>query len=823
MAAQQNVDISDEFHRDEHIKDVSSPTTTTTAADEENQEYCDTCKISYVQRDKHEESASHIRKLFETKRPIVQVETTCQSRLKTFFITNLQPEILIIDDYLTSAKDLVIGKIKEELTDKSLKINILVYAEYEKADDKNKEGIQLKKFKTKNEAIFTSTDLNEFSIKFIDSFRFLPASLDKLTQTIPRESFVRTRKLTRTQEEFDMVCRKAPFPYDYVDDPAKLNEARPPPREAFFNTLTQTDISEEEYERFLQVWRTFNFRNLGEYSDFYLRLDVCLLSDVFEEFRRFGMKHYGLDCANYLTLPGFAFDAFLKMTNAKIQLFKDIDMVFMIMSSIRGGITQVVKRHAVANNPLVPEQFQHDKPNSYIQYLDVTALYAHTMSKPLPYDKYSWVPEGEELLTLAQTIPNLPDDAPFGYILDVDLLYPEHLHDLHKDLPFLCRNEVPPTGVAKSSKLLTTLADKSQYVIHYVMLKQALLHGLKLVRINRAIKFRQAPFLKPFIELNARLRQEATNPFHQTLLKLCSNACYGKFIENPLKRKNIKLGTNSKQILKAISRVDFVDRTIFDEELVAIHLRRTEVVIDRPMIVGFSILDLSKVHMYKFHYDHMLQKYGPEKLQLLYMDTDSFIYEINTHNVYEDMMTDASKYDTSDFPEGHPCRSATNRKVMGTFKDETAGRPIAEFVALRPKMYAYRFADGEVEKRAKGVSTVALRSLNFDNFMSVLRDPESRMSDSMRRIGSRKHQLYSFETSKTTLSGLDDKRCVMEDGVNTLPWGHREIKDRCKFDDDDDDECSGAEAQLRKILALKQPRQHSTNDSGEPLLKKPRV
>ncbi|XP_072153271.1 uncharacterized protein [Bemisia tabaci] len=1255
-------DLCDEFYAEgenheqspEHIEKMSTSSPTD---DNNDQEYCDTCKISYHKREKHEESASHIRNLFEMKVPIVQVETACQSRLKTFFITNFQPENLIIDEYLLSAKDLMLKKIKEELTGEALKVNILVYAEYEKADDKDKEGMQLKKFKTKNEAIFASTDLDEyyekfrakinkesfdfhmngsgwvlkkiqgmelrinryyalhrggtyvklpfrtnnvvnvnngesndcfryamlgkfvpkeeknkfrpeiyvdlfdrydfsdvrlptsiddiikfekrnnvsvsvfglreslvsnkkkytvypikvadperedhtdllclstpvplsyhycwisnfeqlvrnqltkyhhriyickkcftykysmeelsqhkvlcslvskdaflasfpderylkfenhhkeikhnyviyadfeayleqihgdsehpasayrrhisnsyayllvtedpefkmtepklyrgeeahikflddiitlvgrisesyndkeskiimthedratfeaenrcghcevdfsqpgivkvrdhdhqkraggktrsnyrkalcsncnlifrhekcvrvvlhngsrydfhevvlalnkyphrveiiphteenyismtvhlgnrFSIKFIDSFRFLPASLDKLVQTIPRESFVRTRKLTRTDNEFDMVCRKAPFPYDYVDNPAKLNETRPPPREAFFNTLTQTDISEEEYERFLQVWQTFNFRNLGEYSDFYLRLDVCLLSDVFEEFRLFGIKNYSLDCANYLTLPGFAFDAFLKITNVKIQLFNDMDMVFMIMSSIRGGITQVVKRHALANNPLIPDQFDPKKPVNYIQYLDVTALYAHTMRKHLPYDNYTWVPEGEELLTLAKTIINHPDDAPFGYILDVDIEYPEHLHDLHKDLPFLCKNEIPPSGAGKCTKLLTTLANKNNYVIHYVMLKEALGQGLKLLRVNRAIKFRQAPFLAPFIELNARLRREATNPFHQTLLKLCSNACYGKFIENPLKRKNIKLGTNSRQILKAISRVDFIDRTIFAEELVAIHLRRTEVVIDRPMIVGFSILDLSKVHMYQFHYNHMLKKYNPDQVQLLYMDTDSFIYELTTPNVYDDMMSDLHLYDTSNFPEGHQCRSATNRKVMGSFKDETGGIPIAEFVALRPKMYAYRFSDGETEKRAKGISTPVVRSLNFANFLTVLKDPESRMTASMRRIGARKHQLYSFETTKRTLSGLDDKRCILEDGVSTVPWGHRENKDPCMVD-----ESCGAETELRKILAVKQLRINSIDNSGEPSVKKPRI
>ena len=175
----------------------------------------------------------------------------------------------------------------------------------------------------------------------MDSYRFLAASLDTLAQNIPTECFVRTRALCRTDEEFDLVTQKVPFCYDYVDDEARLNETASPPKEAFFNTLTQAHISDKEYERFLQVWQTFGFTTLGAYSDFYLRLDVCLLSDVFEEFRSFCMKQYKLDCAHYLTLPGFAFDAFLKMTKAKIKLFDDMVMVFMIMSSIRGGIAQL--------------------------------------------------------------------------------------------------------------------------------------------------------------------------------------------------------------------------------------------------------------------------------------------------------------------------------------------------------------------------------------------------------------------------------------------------------------------------------------------------
>ncbi|XP_072157587.1 uncharacterized protein [Bemisia tabaci] len=621
---------------------------------------------------------------------------------------------------------------------------------------------------------------DNFAIKFVDSYRFLAASLDKLVSELPPEAFVRTEKLCETPEQLEMVKRKAVFCYDYVTDESKLQDTKPPPKEAFFNKLKNEGISDEDYHRFCETWRIFGVKDLGSYSDLYLKLDVCLLADIFEEFRSFGLKHYELDCANYLTLPSFAFDAFLKMTDVHIDLFtkEQHDMTLMILNHIRGGISQCMLRHAEANNPLVPETYDPTLPNSYLMYFDVTALYAYTMRQPLPCGSYEWVPE-DELKEI--DVLKMEDDAKTGLILEVDLSYPEHLHHLHSDLPFCCENKVPPRHGSKHVKLLTTLEPKNNYVIHYVALKQALEHGLEITRIHRALKFKQRPYLREFIDLNARLRQEAQgNEFHQSVLKLCSNACYGKFLENPMKRKRIVLATNAKQLSRYVSKAEFIDRTIFDEQLAAVHLHRKKVKFNRPGIVGFSILDLSKTHMYKFHYDVMLKRYPRDNVHICYMDTDSYIYRIVTPDIYADMLENLELYDTSNYPKEHPCYSAKNYKKMGTFKDESKGSPVIVFYGLGAKIYMYRSRIG-LDKRAKGVQRSVLKKTidELDYAKALYQNVDTVRK--MRRIQSKKLEMYTIETKKKALSSFDDKRVVLQGNVVTLPYGHIALEARKSF------------------------------------------
>jgi hypothetical protein len=192
------------------------------------------------------------------------------------------------------------------------------------------------------------------------------------------------------------------------------------------------------------------------------------------------------------------------------------------------------------------------------------------------------------------------------------------------------------------------------------------------------------------------------------------------------------------------------------------------------MYVGAAILDVSKEHMYKFHYEHIQPKYG-KKAQLLFTDTDSLTYHIETEDVYADMFDDAHIFDCSDYPENHPLFDKTNAKVIGKFKDETKGVRVLEFVGPKPKMYALRTEDGEVKKTAKGVSQPVKRDLGFEEYKATVFN-QSTIIKEMYSIRSFKHELYTIATTKVALNAYCNKRYWHDDGVHAYAYGHKNIQ-----------------------------------------------
>ena len=615
-----------------------------------------------------------------------------------------------------------------------------------------------------------SKKIGKIKLRFVDSFRFMPSSLMKLSENLKKENLTETSKIVHNSK-IELVLRKGIYPYDYIDGLHRFDETSLPTPDKFKNKLNDSEISQEDYQHALRVWDELEMKTLGDYSDFYVKLDVTLLCDVMEEFRNTCFEAYGLDPLHSYTSPGLAWQAMLKETKCKLQLLTDIDMLLMIESGVRGGLTQSVTRHVKANNKYLPD-YDEKKPSIYLGYFDANNLYGWAMSNPLPFDNFKWVDPNS-----IGDILQIPKHGNTGYILECDFEYPETLHDQHYDLPLLAKTEISPTG--KYPKLMMTLNNKEHYVAHFWVVQQAVELGLRLTKVHRVLQFSQSCWLKPYIESNTIRRAAATSTFQKDFFKLMNNAIFGKTLENKRKHHNIKLVTNPKKLQKLVQKPNFGTSIIINENLVAVSMKKTSVKMDRPLYVGMSILDISKTHMYDFHYKKMVAHYGRENIGISYMDTDAYVYFIITNDMYEDLRTfdHKNEFDFSDYPKNHPNYDHDrNKKVLGKFKDEANGVVLSEIVSLISKLYSIKLYQEELEnnviKKAKGVKNLYLKkNIQFEHYKQCLFEGRI-FTAKFNMIRSFNHQLYSITQVKKALSFDEDKRHVLADKIHTLPFGH---------------------------------------------------
>ena len=294
--------------------------------------------------------------------------------------------------------------------------------------------------------------------------------------------------------------------------------------------------------------------------------------------------------------------------------------------------------------------------------------------------------------------------------------------------------------------------------------------------------------MKQYIDFNTEKRKKAANDFEKDFFKLMINSVYGKTMENLRKRINVRIVSNKKDFLKHTSRPTYIAQKLFGEDYAAIHEIKPVLMLNKPIYVGFTVLELSKWLMYDFHYNFIKKNFSAE---LLFTDTDSLTYEIKSENIYEDFYRQKDLFDYSNYSKDSKFFDESNKKVIGKMKDEFGGIIIDEFVGLKSKMYAIKKIYGRETNTAKGVNIAT----EFNEFKDVLFNKKI-IRHKMKRIQAKKHKIGTYEINKISLSCFDDKRFILDDGIHTLAYFHRDCSNKkdiitekdCDYDNDNDNE-----------------------------------
>ena len=277
-------------------------------------------------------------------------------------------------------------------------------------------------------------------------------------------------------------------------------------------------------------------------------------------------------------------------------------MLLMIEEGIRGGMCRSVHRYAKANNKYM-KNYDKNIESSYLTYLDANNLYGWAMSQKLLVNGFMWYKYLSDFNE--DFIENYNENSDVGYFLEIDEEYPKKLWGSCKELPFLTERR----KLEKVEKLVCSIEDKEKYIIHIRALKQVLNNGLKVKKVHRVIKFKQKAWLKPYIDMNTRLREEAKSKFEKDFFKLMNNSVFGKTVGNVRKHRDIKLVTTEEKRIKLVSEQYYHTTKHFLDNLLAIEIKKTKVKMNKPVYLGMSILDISKTLMYEFWYDYVKPKY----------------------------------------------------------------------------------------------------------------------------------------------------------------------------------------------------------------------
>ena len=646
----------------------------------------------------------------------------------------------------------------------------------------------LNEFKNISAIPYNSNKLRTLTIKhftFLDSYQIMNASLAQLSEDLRVSghnwNILKQSKLCSTDQQLLCLLRKSIYPYEWVRSVDQLVATQEfPPKDAFFSKLANKTVSDEDYAHGKNVYKQFNCNNMLEYTELYCKLDTLLLAEIVLTFRQLMKEKFCLWIENYISIPQLAYDAFLLQNKIPLQLCHDPTMVQMFENNIRGGVSFVNNRH-----------IRNVTNASEILYVDANNLYGFAQCLPLPVGAYRWLSDSEIALLKLDT---MVVDQPMGYVFEVDLEIPSSVHDKLDDLPLApqaqpvvasmlspysaqVQNEL--LGNKKASnyntfKLITSHLAKTRYVVHYLNLQFYVRLGCRITKIHSVISFKQLRFLQKHILHVSQLRAKATSKFEQLLYKLIVNSLYGKFIQNCRKFLTLKVCSSATSLLRYTNDPKFHSLIPINKNVSLILLRKKTVTLDKLYAVGFTILELSKLHMYQLWYDHIQTKLPPLSAKLILTDTDSFIIQLVNITKVQALKCLKSIMDFSNYPSKHELFNIERKKVPGYLKDEYPCQEIEECVAVRSKCY-FLSMDGSSTRVCKGIAQNVSATFPIDYYLSCVYSTSKRIKATMHSIRANKHVLTTKSITKICMSSGDDKR-FQTCNLHSVGYGHWKIQ-----------------------------------------------
>jgi hypothetical protein len=598
-------------------------------------------------------------------------------------------------------------------------------------------------------------------LRFIDSFKFLNSSLSALIdsrilagkvkgETLQASFPILSKfhpKAVSNPDKLDILLQKIPFPYDMMKDASffahPVSEVR---KEDFDDRLREESISDDEFAKFRFIHRELDLNTMGEYHDTYLETDVLALMDIMLGFRNTFWSEFEVDPMHCVSMPSIAFHALMRQlqrSKTKVEMLCScnggLELLHTLNKNIRGGLCAAFQPYARANNYLCPG-YDRRKKMTWITKMDVTSLYPKAMCNMLPmrdFKKLDFEDEEAAHTELKKLLEGYRRDSDHkGSMFTVDLKIPDDKHDFF-DLAPAMKSEVPDEwlseqqvarrkfyGSSGCEKLIPYLGEHIQVTHHIAYLQMLCKLGVEVTKVyhDKCWGFHQEKWLQPFIIAIFRKRQESTDETVRDIMKLEMNSLYGKFLQNSLGFVNTKMYTDMEVFARAVHEPACSDFHVINEGSDDLSFAGTvdrvkgEADVERThRPTGFTILELSKIVMYELHYGIMKKFYG-DRAKLLYMDTDSFMYELETLNPFNDMLIMNRDYGgefdvtAHNFSEHYKktlgslkYEGVRDKKCVKAFEDQNPGmcdeakrlgrvQPelICEYVATGAKAYAER-------------------------------------------------------------------------------------------------------------------------------------